>query len=122
MIDPVWRDPGCLYQPVDTPGNQLELWLNPFLEVLPRHPLADDERIAAELEDRFGLGRQLKLRPADRLVKPIAELPLDEMDKCLQTLWDQRRPLHALEHLQVFGGVEKRQVVPPFEMFVRPAR
>ena len=110
------------HQPVDAARHRLELRRNPFFEVGAGHLLADRDRPRLEHELRFGRRRQLELRPHHRLVQLVSELQLDQQDERLEPFGRRRGALDPLQHLQRLRRLQERQIMPPLEPLVRPAR
>ena len=75
-----------------------------------------------KLEQRFGLHRQLEFCSPYGLVQPKSHFALDKVNERLEPLRNQRAAPKVLQHLEVLRRIEKRQMMPALEPFVRPAR
>ena len=74
-----------------------------------------------KFELRFGFTDSSNFATPHGLVQPKSHFALDEVHERLQPLRDERAAPQVLQHLEVLGGIQKRQMMPALEPFVRPA-
>src|SRR4029453_15913356 len=122
VIDIVRRNACPVEESIDAARHQRHLTFYPRLELATGDLLADRHRLATKLEHRLDVHRKVELDSPDGLMQPKSHFVLDEVYERLEALRYQRGAAEELEHLQVFGGVEKREMMPTLQTFVGPAR